>query len=67
VRPAGSEGLAVSAVTARVRDDSSPRRVVVLPGLWAPLHHRAAVAALTAFVGDTRPDLTPDLMGMYRA
>jgi len=34
----------------------SVRRVVVLPGLWAPLHHRPAVAALTAFVRDTRPD-----------
>jgi hypothetical protein len=29
---------------------------MVLPGLWAPLHHRLGVAALIAFVRDTRPD-----------
>lgn len=28
----------------------------MLPALWAPLHHRPALAALSAFVGDTRPD-----------
>jgi hypothetical protein len=32
------------------------RRVVVLPSLWAPFHHRPAVAALTAYVDATRPD-----------
>jgi hypothetical protein len=32
------------------------RRVLVLPGLWAPFHHGPAVSALTAYVRETRPD-----------
>ena len=32
------------------------RRVVVLPNLWAPFHHRPAVAALVAFVEAAQPD-----------
>lgn len=32
------------------------RRIVVLPSLWAPFHHRPAVAALAAFVGAVQPD-----------
>ncbi|MGH3884674.1 MAG: hypothetical protein ACRDRC_14915 [Pseudonocardiaceae bacterium] len=32
------------------------RRVVVVPGLWAPLHHVAAVEVLAAFVGTLQPD-----------
>lgn len=32
------------------------RRVVVVPSLWAPFHHRPALAALAAFVGTVQPD-----------
>lgn len=32
------------------------QRVLVLPGLWAPFHHSPAVAALSGYVRDTRPD-----------
>jgi len=32
------------------------RRVVVLPGLCAPLHHKPALATIAGFVRDTRPD-----------
>jgi hypothetical protein len=32
------------------------RRVVAVPSLWAPLHHRPAVAALAAFVAKMQPD-----------
>lgn len=32
------------------------RRVVVVPSLWAPCHHAAAVEVLAAFVGTLRPD-----------
>jgi hypothetical protein len=40
-------------------------RVVVVPSLWAPLHHVAAVTSLAAFVATVRPDAvvflnTPD-------
>jgi hypothetical protein len=31
------------------------RRVVLVPSLWAPFHHRPAVAALVAFVGAVQP------------
>lgn len=32
------------------------RRVVMLPGLWAPFHHGPAVAALASYVRETGPD-----------
>jgi hypothetical protein len=32
------------------------RRLVVVPSLWAPFHHRPAVAALAAFAEATQPD-----------
>ncbi|GAA5168936.1 hypothetical protein GCM10023321_63720 [Pseudonocardia eucalypti] len=31
-------------------------QVVVLPRLWAPMHHHLAVTALTSFVGNIQPD-----------
>jgi hypothetical protein len=32
------------------------RRLVVLPSLWAPFHHRPAIAALAAFAEAVQPD-----------
>lgn len=37
-------------------DTSDARRVVVVPSLWAPFHHMAAVEAVAAFVATVRPD-----------
>ncbi|HEX5405074.1 MAG TPA: hypothetical protein VFX16_22560 [Pseudonocardiaceae bacterium] len=36
--------------------DPQSRRVVVVPSLWAPFHHRPAVAALAGFTTTTQPD-----------
>src|SRR5689334_4161884 len=35
---------------------STVKRVVVVPSLWAPFHHRPAVATLTAFIAAIQPD-----------
>jgi hypothetical protein len=54
----GADTRSTVGVTRKEQVETHDRgsRLVILPGLWAPRHHRAAVATLTAFVGQVRPD-----------